>query len=191
MTAHEDLTEATDLYEAPEDPEAREAFRITGPGQATWAMRKLRDARAAQADVAAVAQAEIDRIQAWATAEHDRIEHNAGFFEGLLTRWALDLRAADPRSKTVSTPYGEVRTRTVPGKWDVHDEALVVAWARGSRPGLMQVRESLRLADAKKALDVTDDGRVIDPETGEIVPGIEVGPAQVTATVTLAKETRA
>jgi hypothetical protein len=190
MTAHEDLTEATDLYEAPEDPEAREAFRITGPGQATWAMRKLRDARAAQADVAAVAQAEIDRIQAWATAEHDRIEHNAGFFEGLLTRWALDLRAADPRSKTVSTPYGAVVTRATRGTWSVDPDAFL-GWAKAARPDLVQTIEKPRIGDAKKVLAVDGIGGVVDPDTGEQVPGIEVGPDKVTATVTLAKETEA
>jgi hypothetical protein len=180
----ESLAHAVDLRDVPESDELREAYRIDGPGSAAWAMRKLRDARTRQAEVRAVADAEIERVQAWADTEHAKYERDAAWFEGLLTRWALDCRAADPRAKSVSTPYGTVTTRETAGAWTV-DDAAVLEWARGRRPELVQVRESLRLADAKKALTVAD-GKILDPATGEVVPGIEVGPSRVTATVKLA-----
>lgn len=180
----ESLARAADGRDVPETDEAREAFRIDGPASAAWAMRKLRDARRHQAEVRAVADDEIERVQAWASAEHAKRERDAAWFEGLLRRWALDCRAADPRAKTVSTPYGVVSTRPSAGAWDVDDSA-VLAWAREARPELVQVTEKLRLGDAKKALTV-DGGKVVDPTTGEVVPGIEVGPSRITATVRLA-----
>jgi Bacteriophage Mu Gam like protein len=185
MTALTDsLALAVDLRDVPESDELREAYRIDGPGSAAWAMRKLRDARIRQAEVRAVADAEIERVQAWADTEHAKHERDAAWFESILTRWALDCRAADPRAKTVSTPYGTVTTRETAGAWTV-DDAVVLAWARASRPELVQVRESLRLADAKRMLTV-DAGKVIDADSGEVVPGIEVGPSRVTAAVKLA-----
>lgn len=186
MTAlAESLAAAMDAdHPTPTDDAARTAYRIDGPSSAGWAMRKLAAARTEQARIRALAAAEIERVQAWAAAEHERHERDAAWFEGLLARWALDLRAADPHCKSVTTPWGVVQTREQPGKWTVDDDT-VLEWAQTARPDLIRVERSLRLADARKVLTVTG-GQAFDEATGEVVPGIDVGPVTVTATVRLA-----
>ena len=89
---------------------------------------------------------------------------------------------------SVSTPFGVVETRGTSATWKVADPDAFMPWARRERPELVKVErvvtEKLLLADARKALELTDVG-VIDPITKELVPGIEVVPAKVTADVKL------
>jgi len=184
MTGFEPLSQAPDLCEVPESEEARTAFRVDGIATATWACRKLRDVEVQRAKIRATAQAEIDRIQLWAAAQDDALARDAHWFEGLLTDYALRLRAdTGGRTKSVSTPYGVVKTRESTVTWDI-DQDTVLAWAKTGRPELVKVVESLRLSDAKKALKVAD-GLVIDPATGEAVPGVRILPGGLTASVTV------
>lgn len=176
------LAEAPDTYEVPAEPDARFAYQLQSLEHATWAMRRLRDLQRQRLDVVATATREIDRVSRWAAEQDSRLSHDVEFFESILTAYALDRRAADAKQKTLSTPFGEVGTREVAPAVAVEDPAAFIAWAKQERPELVKVAESVRAADAKKAL-VVADGKVIDPKTGEVVPGAAVTPGKVTATV--------
>jgi len=55
------------------------------------------------------------------------------------------------------------------------DEAAVLDWARASENyEIIKVKESLDWAGLKKRLKTTENGEVVDAETGEVVPGIKV-----------------
>ena len=180
MTALDEMA----LFLAGEDPDVvRETWRIDGLSTATWAMRKLAGIAQRRAEIQAVAEGQIDAIQRWATQADKPLADDAAFFESQLGRYALDVREADPRQKSVSTPYGTVTTRTVQGEWTV-DEPTVWEWALNNRPALLNVTTKFKLGEAKKALEVADGG-VVDPDTGEQVPGIQVGPESVRAAVKL------
>ena len=48
-------------------------------------------------------------------------------------------------------------------------------WAQENRPELLVPQEpKLDWATLKKSLQATDDGRAVDTETGEIVPGVAI-----------------
>lgn len=160
-------------------------FRVTDDRQAAWAMRKLAQVRGRLDDVAAVAQAEIDRVRAWAEDQSEPLRRDAAYFEGLLGEYARTVRD-DPGDgrKSVSTAHGSVSTRTIPARLEVTDVDALVAWAETARPGLVQVKKTVRASDVKGVLaSYSDgDGQVFDPATGEVVPGIVGQPASVSVT---------
>jgi hypothetical protein len=131
--------------------------------------------------IAAIAEAEINRIQDWASRLDAPLAERAQDLEEDLARIALAQRAAGG-PKMLSTPHVEVRTRTVHGEWTASPEA--VEWAKGQHPDWVQKKETLLVSVAKRTL-ILMEGGVLDPGTGEMVPGIEVAPDRVAARVAL------
>lgn len=179
------LTSMPDLYEIPEDEEARKAWRVDGLGSATWAMEKALDVAMQQKEIADVAAERVERIQAWAAAEIEKLQGRRDFFEGALKHYALTMRDQDPKKKSVVTPFGTVATAAGREKWSVADETAALNALRGTRPELVVTKESLALGEAKKVLEVSDTGEVIDAVTGLVVPGIAVEVGPITAKVKL------
>jgi hypothetical protein len=175
-----------DLYDVPEDEEARKAWRIDGLGTATWAMEKALDVAMQQKEITEVVEQRVEQLKAWAAAEIEKLQGRRDFFEGALKHYALTMREQDPkRNKSVVTPFGTVATTVGREKWSVADETAALDALRGTRPELVVTKESLALGEAKKVLESTDDGEVIDAETGLVVPGITVEVGPTTARVKL------
>lgn len=178
-------------YEAPEDDEARAAFRVDSPAAAEWAMRKLAKAQADADEANRQYRAELDRINTWVDREHDRIGRDASFFASLLIDWHRRLCDAElaeagswdkVRHKTRRLPSGEVSARQAPDSWAATDEPAFIAWAEANRPALVKVEKSAKISEAKKALvakEIFGTHMALDPHTGEVVPGITVTPGEV------------
>lgn len=179
------LEDAPDLFEAPESDEDRAGYRLRSLSHLTWAMRKLAGIERERLEVSTTAQAEIDRIQDWAAREDARWARDASWFRSLAEEYALTQRAVDPRRKSVETPYGVAKTREQAGAWEF-DDAAFLAWASENHEDLVDVKVETRVrkGDAKKVLQVAGNG-VVDPVTGEEVPGIKVGDPTVTASVSV------
>ena len=62
-------------------PALAERFAVTDDGRATWAMRKARNAARRIAEVDAVAESEIMRVQEWAVRERAQSERALGFLD--------------------------------------------------------------------------------------------------------------
>lgn len=77
------------------------------------------------------------------------------FFTGLLEEFHRKLIKADPKLKTIRLPEGTLEIRKLPPEFQ-HDEEGLVEWAK-----------------LKKRLQVAG-GVAVDPETGEVVPGVSV-----------------
>ena len=194
MTATDYVRDAPDLHDVPDTDEAREAWRIGGLREATWAMRKLADIEARRAQVRDAYQAEVDRLDVWVQEQEQRLDHDGDFFRAHLEVYALTVRAdspvnskGEPTVKSVSTPYGVVKTSVRGGSWAVSEET--VEWAKRARPDLVTttVSETFQVSAAKALADLeVVAGEVIDTTTGEAVPGIVVAPKVVGAKVVLA-----
>lgn len=160
----------------------RARFRIEHDAQAAWAMRKARKAAQRIAEVDRIAQAEIDRIQEWALSERGGPERDLGFFETLLTEYALRLREQDPKRKSVVTPYGKVSTTQVGAKVVVDDEESFIAWAEVNLPDAVKTKKTVLVTPIKDAI-ATLDGLPVT-EQGEVIPGISITTPTITAKVT-------
>lgn len=181
------MSEAIDAinWDATEAPEDRERFKITDDSQATWAMRKAAAAKARLAEIQAIADAEIERIQAWAEQQSREPIRDVDYFEAILIEYAIGQRAEG--RKTISTPYGVVKSRAGQPKWKVDDAEAFLSWARrNNRPDLIRVKEEADMARLKTEFENTGDAAV-DPESGEVVPGVSVSDAHTSFTVEVAK----
>jgi hypothetical protein len=172
-------------WHVPDSDEDRATYQVAGAGHAAWAARRLAQVTRKRGEIQAIAEQEIARIEAWATRRDAPLARDAAFFESTLVAYALAVRAADGRRKSVTLPHATVQTRTVGGAWEAAPEAL--AWAAESRPDLVEVTRRFSLSAARRALAVTPDG-VVDPTTGDLVPGLTVTPKHVTASVTVDTE---
>lgn len=115
------------------------------------------------------------------TALRDAIDAEVESIRGAVTSSLLDARdAMGVKSLEVSLPDGRVvasLTVTDPeAKATVVDERQFVEWVRGNAP--TELVESVRSSFQRAVLgrvEVTGDGRAVDPETGEVVDGVGLG----------------
>ena len=181
-------------YDAPADDEARAAFRVEGPEQAAWAARKLAKARAEMLAIENQVDAEIERIRRWQHDAERQADRDFNFFTFLLQDWhrrLLDRELAEDaggdwdrvKHKSRTLPNGvTVAARRNPDSWAVERDVFV-PWAEAHGLGdLVKVEKTPRIAEAKKALTVTEAG-VVNPETGEVVEGVTVIPGEVSIAV--------
>lgn len=159
----------------------RERFKIADDGQATWAMRKAAMAKARLHDIELIAESEIARIQGWAEHESREPLRDLAYFEGILIEYAMKQRAEG--RKTVTTPYGAIKSRAGQPKYVFVDKAGFLEWARQSHPDWIAIKEEPSLTAIKDS-NVLE---AVDPETGEMIPGLEVQPATVNFTVEVSK----
>jgi hypothetical protein len=121
-------------------PEQVQAWRIDGTGSAAWAMAHVAQAEAALSDLTAQAVEWYGRIDEWLAKESAPFRRTRDFFAGQLERYALDVREADPRKKSVALPSGKVTTHGKSAKVIVTDEDAVVEWAREHAPDVVKAR---------------------------------------------------
>lgn len=173
--------------DGPGDVPTVERWSITDTGSAEWAMAKY---AAAQAEVEAIdrqAQAHLQRIVDWQNRQTQRQRQSMTFFATHLTEWALRERD-ETGTKSQVLPSGRVATRETKPKAEVEDEAAVIDWARrlGLSPeeldDVLRVSEKL-LVSGLRARVAVYDGKVVDKVSGEVVPGMTVTAASVTADV--------
>lgn len=158
----------------------RERFRIENDEQATWAMRKLTAARARLDEIAHIAEAEIQRIQAWAERESREPMRDVEYFEGVLTEYGITQRAEG--RKTVSTPYGSIKSRMGQPKYTFLDKDQFIEWAKANHPDWVAVKEEPALSVIKAATS-----EPVDPDTGEVIPGLTVDPASISYSIEVSK----
>jgi hypothetical protein len=147
-------------------------FEIKDDKAADWALRKIREAEARIEQVQRFADERKAEIDAWAETATEREAHTITFFTGLLKAYHFKLHQDNPRIKTIKLPAGELQLRKSQPQYSRDDDKLT-AWLKAHRPEFVRIKESPDWAEAKKALAVA--GRhLVDPETGEIVDGVEV-----------------
>lgn len=179
--------EPFDIQDAPPTPQ--------NLAQATWMMRKLRSLRTridenddAHKQIIAEADEWIAAINGQLHAEADELERQLGNF--LIARITEDPRG--PKSLTL--PTGSIKSNAGGLSTVIHDEAAFLAWATEHRPELVNVpappkpkpdkKALLKAATAKDAeerflapagsTDEVGEVEVVDPATGEPVPGVKL-----------------
>lgn len=158
----------THLLEAVEIVGEREHWQITSDEEADWALRKQSAAEREISRIRRSAQAEIDRIQAWATDAEKTPEHDRQFFAGKLTDYRIRRETENPKfPKTYKLPSGTLSVRAGRDSIKVVDEAAFLAWAETTCPAAIKRSPLVSAIDADKV-----DGKVL--HGGEVVPGVEI-----------------
>src|SRR5688500_12077491 len=143
-------------------PEQVQAWRIDGTGSAAWAMAHVAQAEAALSDLTAQAVEWYGRIDEWLVKESAPYRRTRDFFAGQLERYALDVREADPKRKSVSLPSGKVQTTGKSAKVIVTDEPELIQWAQKHAPEIITER-------TVTSVGLTDLRSVVHPRKVETV----------------------
>jgi phage host-nuclease inhibitor protein Gam len=172
-----------DEYQRPEEAknQDRERFRIDTDEQATWAIRKLRSLRSRKAEIDKIAADEEQRIRDWRDDALSSLTGDDAYFAGILIDYARRQRDAEGR-KSISLPYGTIKSRAAQPRVQVTDPAGFMAWARASHPDMIRIKEEPDLTAIKAAADISGS-QAVDPSTGEIIPGVAVEQRDATYTV--------
>lgn len=146
--------------------EQREGFKIENLEGATWAFRKLRAIENKEVEIKAIAEEEINRVNAWKEKELDQYAKDKEYFSYLLEEFYRVEKAKDKKFK-LSTPYGKVSSRKT-AKWE-YEEGTLKDYIRSNDLPFIKVKEEIDKAGLKKCFK---DG--INTETGEVIPGIKI-----------------
>lgn len=150
-----------------------ESFKIDDEQKANWALRKIKQHQEQIKENNALAQAEIDKIEAWNQQENDKAQQSIDYFQGLLAKYAMDKREQDPKFKSLKLPNGNIGFRKKPKKWNYQDDILLETLKQNQLTDFIRVKEQPDKSQIKKAFEVVGD-KVINPETGEVLEGITV-----------------
>jgi hypothetical protein len=157
-----------------------EGFRVDTPEQASWAMRKYRRLAQKRAQHVALANAERERIEAWEQRVTAAVDSRMEFFAAHLEGYAIRERANG--SKTIEFPDGAIKTRQSGPSYEI-DKARFIEWAEDAeRDDLLRISLSPDMT-AIKGFVVVDNGQVLDPASGEIIPGLAPLPERVTVKI--------
>ena len=168
----------SEITAAPAETPAGQQFRIEDKGQASWALRKITTIERGRQESRAAAQAELERIQAWLADEEKRADQSRGYLDFLLEDYHRRQLVENPKAKTIKLPHGELQLRGIPPEF-IRNDVDILNWARKNRPKLVSLPQwvrpdpKLNWVELKKVFKVHGVS-AIDPETGEIIPGITV-----------------
>lgn len=136
--------------------------------------RKRSGLAAERARVLALAQAEIGRVEAWRDAQVAHIDAAARRVDLLLTAHHFYEMERNRKARTVKLPYGvTLRCRAQQPEWK-RDEARLLAWAEINAPQYVEQRPHLLWSALKKDASPTPDGTAVLPDTGEVLPDVQV-----------------
>lgn len=153
--------------------QVNESFQIEDDQQANWALRKIKQHQKQMENNNATAKAEIERIKEWNQQENDKAQQSIDYFQGLLAKYALSKREKDPKFKSMNLPQGRLAFRKQQPKWNYDDKVLIESLKQANMSDFIRIKEEPDKSVIKKAFEV-NDGKVINPDTGEIIEGITV-----------------
>lgn len=168
-----DASEFFDWLDEQDDPAPREApgWMCDTIEKAEVAARRLRDATDRIAAIDAVADRMVADAEAWraqASAPYaSKVEAAQRDIETFLR-----VQIEDGGPKSVPLPYGVSVSARQTGGTLVFDPGF----ADIAPDNVVRVKVEVDAAKAKAYYRVTDDGVVVDPETGEVVEGVSVTP---------------
>ena len=173
-----------ELMEVEEIQAQETKFEITDLNSLNWAFRKLSALKSKEKEIKQVADVERERIAQWERGELSTISSSVEFFENMISIYHAQQLAADPKAKTISTPYGKSKSRKTkesPEK-DAEGEILHHVIENGMDD---YIKMSLKWADFKKTLKIAEISgeKVIVDENGQLVPGMTVKPESISYSV--------
>ncbi len=163
------------LHEYLEEQEQtqNEGFTVDTDEKANWALRKIKQAKQKQEESNALTLSEIDKVERWNKKQQEDAQMDIDFFQGLLAGYASKKREEDPKYKSQKLPNGRIRFKKQQPKYVYDDAALLTSLKKNGRNDLVKVKETVDKTEVKKAF-VSQNGALIDPDTGEFIDGVTV-----------------
>lgn len=163
------------------DLDGERRFVVDDEDKAEWGLRKLERIQAEFDEVKRQRDEQLARIEKWFEERANGILRQQSFFEGLLNEYHRNELRRDPDRKTIKLPSGRLSSRRGQPRWNIDEESFM-PWAEEDpeRAELfIRITKVVNRAGVKSSLHLRDDGQVVDPGSGELVPGVLVDPAEV------------
>ena len=158
------------------EPHNRDTWSIETMDQASWASRKLRQAHQEIDEITAWESRELQRIKNAATAERNRIQSSASFFENALAVYLNHLINEGRKTKSLDLPGGRISIRTRADKLEIDDEPKAIEWLKEhNHYDAVRMKESI---DKRTLLQLIqrDGSSVVSPDTGEVIAWARLEP---------------
>lgn len=154
------------------ESEFKERFAITDAKKANWVLKKIKALQKEAKQAKEICDEEMTTIEAWYNEKMDKIDDNLAMFHGLLDIYAEKEREKDPTFK-LSTPNGSISYRKQPDKW-IYGENSVRDLQELGLNKYIRLKEELDKEAIKKHAHVTDEGVVVDEESGLVLSTVTV-----------------
>lgn len=168
-----ELERSLNEFIAEEVVEEKERFKIESDHQADWALRKIKEAENEIEKVEYFAETQIRQIENWKSKQLEKQHNSIDYFKSLLAEYLQNKRKEDPKLKSITLPSGNVGFRKKPAKWIYNDETALKTLESENLNEYIKIEKKLNKTAIKKAFKVID-GKVINPDTGQVIEGIEV-----------------
>lgn len=150
-----------------------ESFKVTDNSSANWTLRKIKELKNSMKENSNFAYQEIKRYEDWEERENGILQNKIDHFESLLAKYAMDKREEDPKFKSKRLPHGYIGFRKKQAKWNYQDDVLLETLKKNQLTDFINVTKKPDKEKIKKTFSV-QNGKVINPETGEVIEGITV-----------------
>lgn len=173
-----------ELMEVEEIQSQEQRFEITDLESLNWAFRKISALKTEEKNIKQLANVERDRINVWEQQELSPIHNSISFFEGLIQKYHAEQLAENPKTKTISTPYGKSKTRKSKEAPEKENEEVLLQYVIENEMD-DYIENSVKWADLKKSLKITEISgeKVVVDENGQLVPGVSVKPESISYSV--------
>lgn len=148
-------------------------FVIDSEEKADWALRKIKEAENEIDKAEYFAETQIRQIENWRIKQTDKHYESIEYFQSLLAEYLQNKRKEDPKLKSITLPTGNVGFSKRQPKWVYNDEVVLKTLESENLNDLIRVEKKLDKRSIKKAFEVAGD-KVVNPETGQVIEGIEV-----------------
>lgn len=173
-----------ELMEVEEIQSQERRFEITDLESLNWAFRKISALKVEEKKIKQLANIERDRIETWEQKELNPIHNSLSFFEALVQEYHAKQLAENPKSKTISTPYGKSKTRQSNEAPEQKNKEEVLQYVMENELYDF-IKNEVKWADLKKTLKIVEISgeKVVVDGNGQIVPGVTVKPESISFSV--------
>lgn len=174
MTIAESYDDLQDhLIAAAEPASSPDGFRVHDESSAEWALRVVAKHRRRLAAHEDVAKATIEHTNEWLDGQRKRYLDSTEHLLGLLESYHRQVLDENPKARTLQLPSGTLKARKAPDVVDVTDVDAFVAWAEAGHDELLRIKTDPDKPKIRSLLGHDEtDGVLVDPATGERVPGL-------------------
>ena len=155
--------------------ERQDGFIVDTEQKANWALRKIKQLQGKMNANADLAAEEIAKIETWEKEVNESLQQSILFFNGLLEQYHRKVYGENPDIKTIKLPHGQLKMRAQQPEF-IRDNDKLLAWLESKGTigkAYIKIAKSPHWGELKERLRIAGD-RMVDPETGEVVPGVEV-----------------
>lgn len=166
-TVTERLDGMLDMQYEHDQETSSEGWSIRTKDDAAWASRKAAKAATEITEISNWEAREIEKVRRAAETERARHQKTLEFFEGHLATFLLQEIREGRKTKSLELPGGRIQLRARQPKLEILDEEKALEQLRGTDH--VQVKESVKKSTLKKALERTEDGKLVFKDTGEVI----------------------